>query len=300
MSRDIGCVPKRLPEHLRPEAARTAIAINPANRPRLRGLLAEGLIEPQHIALMTSKYWGKGGVKLSVSFLDTTNTTLINKILAYANKWGNWANVSFAYTASKTGAVRVSLGPGGYWSYLGTDITHIPAGQQTMNLEAFSMSEPDSEFDRVVCHEFGHTCGFPHEHERAEAIALLDKAKTETWFLQNVGWDKQTTDEQVFTPLDPADITQHTPLDVRSIMCYQFPGACTKSGQPIPGGDVIDDSDGTFAAGIYPKVVAPPPPPPPGPTGGGTRELQLSLKLLLTDPHALALEAGTYTLTAKG
>ena len=40
-----------------------------------------------------------------------------------------------------------------------------------MNLEAFTMQTPDSEFHRVVRHEAGHTLGFPHEHMRKAIVA---------------------------------------------------------------------------------------------------------------------------------
>ena len=54
----------------------------------------------------------------------------------------------------------------GYWSYLGTDVLHIPVDQQTMNLQGFTERTPESEYRRVVRHETGHTMGFPHEHMR--------------------------------------------------------------------------------------------------------------------------------------
>lgn len=257
----LGCIPKVLPPHLAMESILTAAAVDPSNM--LRGT-AWRLMPPEHIALLTPKYWGAKGVDLGVKFLDTSNSTLKNKILAYANKWGNFGNIRFREASS--GEVRISLGSGGYWSYLGTDILSIPKSQQTMNLEGFSTSTPDSEYDRVVCHEFGHTLGFPHEHERQEIIDLLDVEKTVKWFADNVGWDRQTVMQQVFEPLDPATL-KATASDVRSIMCYQFAAACTKSGQQIPGGDVIDTTDSDFAASIYPKAVNPPPPP--GPNGGG-------------------------------
>jgi hypothetical protein len=263
-SAQLGCIPKFLPAHLHAESVANAIAHNPANR---LPPLSRSILPPAHIALLTSKYWGSKGVDHGVAFLDTTNTTLKAKILAYANKWSKYGNIRYREASKANAQVRISLGSGGYWSYLGTDILSIPASEQTMNLEGFSLSTPDSEYDRVVCHEFGHSLGFPHEHERAEVIALLDVEKTVRWFADNVGWDRQTVMEQVFSPLSPSEI-QATAADVRSIMCYQFAAACTRSGQPVPGGLTIDPTDGQFAGQIYPLVVNPPPPPP-NPDGGG-------------------------------
>ena len=259
------CVLKVLPDHLLEQSAAIAKSFNRANAVPRR--TAEGFgLTPQRIALLTSKYWGSKGVHLGVRFLDIGNQSLKNKILAYANKWGQYGNVKFSESTS--GEVRLATQQGqGYYSYLGTDILSVPKNEQTLNLDSFSLSTPDSEFDRVVCHEFGHTMGFPHEHERQEILNLLDVEKTVAWFQVHYGWDRQTTMQQVFEPLNPAEIIATSP-DVRSIMCYQFDGATTKSGQPIPGGNVIDDTDGGFCAKEYPKEVTPPPPP----TGGSTAE----------------------------
>lgn len=266
------CLVKTLPPHLWWEAAMRAIAINPANAPARAPAIAAGLVlPPQHLAILTSKYWGTKGVKLTVSFTDNPTESLRNKILQHMNAWGTKANVEFTYTQG-SGEVRIARERGqGYWSYLGTDVHSIPQNQQTMNLDNFSDSTPDSEFYRVVRHETGHTLGFPHEHERMEIIALLDSQKTITYFQQHYGWDAQTTTEQVLTPLSSTEI-QATSPDVRSIMCYDFAGACTKNGQPIPGGSDINELDYSFAAKLYPKAGGPVDPNPP--TGGNNVTLK--------------------------
>jgi len=256
------CVLKQLPDVLIIPGAITARQVNPVNGVSRRKGAALGLT-PQKIALLVSKYWGPK-VDLGVKFLDNPDAATRAKILLYANKWGKYGNIKFRESSS--GQIRLARQSGqGYYSYLGTDILVVSQNSQTMNLEAFTSTTPDSEYDRVVCHEFGHTLGFPHEHERTEILSLLDVEKTVQWFQAHYGWDRQTTMEQVFDPLNPADI-QATAADIRSIMCYQFSGACTKSGQPIPGGNLIDTMDGAFVTKIYPPD-APLPPPPPPPSG---------------------------------
>lgn len=244
----ISCVLKSLPPHMQDEAAKRAIRKNPSNAAKL----AKGVVlPPAEIAILTGKYWGVGGVHLGVTFLDTANTQLKAKILAYANKWSQYGNVKFS--ESRQGDVRLSTNPGGgYWSYLGTDIHSIDPSSPTMNLDSFSLATPDSEYDRVVCHEFGHTMGCPHEHARQDILTLLDQNKTYIYFWNNYGWSRQEVDDQIFTPLDPSSIWATQP-DVTSIMCYQFSGDCTKSGEPIPGGLVIDPLDGSLIAEKYPK-----------------------------------------------
>ena len=123
----------------------------------------DAVIPPAHLALLTAKYWGSGGVRLTVGFLDGPEAALRTRILSHMNAWGAFCNVRFTEVAMDP-QVRIARTAGdGYWSYLGTDILHIGANQPTMNLDSFTMNTPDSEFHRVVRHETGHTLGFPHE-----------------------------------------------------------------------------------------------------------------------------------------
>lgn len=258
-----GCTIKELPAGLVPQAARVAVAVNPTNDPLTQHPELTAVLKPQHIALLTSKYWGAKGVKLSVSFMDGPDTATRRLIVQHMNAWNRYANVAFAETAG-VGQVRIARAADGYWSYLGTDILSIPANQPTMNLQGFTSNTPDSEYRRVVRHETGHTLGFPHEQQRPEVVALLDPAKTYAYFAATQGWDRATVDAQILTPLNPTAIRATAP-DVRSIMEYEFPASITRNGVEIPGGLDIDPTDGSFAASIYPPTVPVSPPPPPTP-----------------------------------
>ncbi|MBO3463222.1 M12 family metallopeptidase [Aetokthonos hydrillicola Thurmond2011] len=250
-----GCTLKFLPKRLLVEAAKTATKINPVNAPLLRPVVAlsEGyhVTDPFRIAVMTSKYWGPTPRRLTVSFMESTPSDLKARIISHMNAWTKTACISFIET-NGTGDVRISRGPGGYYSYLGTDILHIPKNRQTMNLEGFNMNTPESEYKRVIRHETGHTLGFPHEHMREDLVARIDPVKAYKWFLETYGWDPPTVYAQVLTPLDEASLVG-TPVDQTSIMCYQLPGLITKDGNPILGGTDINPTDYTFAGKIYPK-----------------------------------------------
>lgn len=159
------CTPKQLPQGMQLAAAKTAIMTNPANAPPME-LMAMAAIaitgdeepRPNFLAFITSRYWGSTGVDLSVSFLDNPTAGFRNKWLAHANSWNTEAggNVRFRWSQSG-GQVRVDRARrSGYWSYLGTDITHIRPGEPTMNLDSFTESTSDSEWRRVVRHEVGH------------------------------------------------------------------------------------------------------------------------------------------------
>ncbi|TXH10021.1 MAG: peptidase M12 [Hyphomicrobiaceae bacterium] len=249
---DISCTIKQLPGELHAEAAHTAICCNPVNRP-------PSLVEPQHIAVMTTKYWGAGGVNLGVAFMDRISMSFANKILSHMNAWGKLANVKFFMTGDNP-QVRIGFERGGYWSYLGTDILHIPKNKQTMNLEGFTERTSDAEFTRVVRHETGHTLGFPHEHLRRDLVARLDPAKTIAYFSRTQGWTPDQVRAQVLTPIEEASLLSPTPVDAESIMCYQLPSSITVDGRPIVGGADIDETDHQYAARIYPKADQPAPP----------------------------------------
>lgn len=251
------CTPKSLPQHLQVNAAQTATDINPMNAPVFGFMPVDDAVaalgsDPLRIAVITSKYWGTASRRLTVSFMETTPADLRTRILSHLNAWE--CGIQFVET-SGTGQVRISLGPGGYWSYLGTDILHIAAHRQTMNLQGFTMSTPDSEFRRVIRHEAGHTLGFPHEHMRREIVAQIDRQKAYDYFLRTQGWSPAMVDQQVLTPLDERSIFG-TPTDQTSLMCYQLPGVITIDGQPILGGTDINATDRAFARRIYPPVGA--------------------------------------------
>jgi len=250
-----GCVLKSLPKRLLVKAAETARSINPVNAPASPplGMLPGGseVSDPLRIALLTSKYWGPAPRRLTVSFMESTAAALKAKIISHLNAWTKTGGISFVGT-NGTGDVRISRGPGGFWSYLGTDVLHLPRNRPTMNLQGFTLNTSESEYKRVVRHETGHTLGFPHEHMRKALVARIDPAKAYRWFLETYGWDKATVDAQVLTPLDERSLMA-TPPDQDSIMCYQLPGLITKDGKPIRGGTDINQTDYAFAGTIYPR-----------------------------------------------
>jgi hypothetical protein len=252
------CMPRMLPRRQWVAAARNAVEINPVNHPPIErlGLVQRGLvITHERIAVLTTKYWRAGSVKLTVGFLDNPSTFLRRRILSHMNAWAKTANVSFVQSSSEP-QVRIARALGGYWSYVGTDILSIAADQPTMNLQGFTLLTPESEFRRVVRHETGHTMGFPHEHMRRELVDLIDPAKAIKFYGRTQGWDPDMVRRQVLTPIEESSLLGTAHTDTQSIMCYQIPGTLTKDGKPIVGGLDIDATDYDFAGKIYPKAKA--------------------------------------------
>jgi len=253
----IVCSPKSLPPSELIAAANTAVKVNAHNHPnleRLASIMPGFRATPARIAVMTKKYWGIGGVKLTVGFLDNPPADLRKRILSHMNAWSATANVKFTESndAPKVRIARAGGENGGYWSYVGTDLLHIPKNEPTMNLEAFSMSISESEFHRVVRHETGHTLGSPHEHMRKALVDKIDRKKAIDYFMATQGWSEEEVIAQVLTPLEESALIS-TLADARSIMCYQIPGELTIDGRPIIGGKDIDKCDSKFMGSIYPK-----------------------------------------------
>ena len=259
MAEVITCSPRSLPRERLVEAADNATAINPLNRPaveRLAEAMPGFIPTPQGIAILTTKFWGPAGVHLTVGFLDNPPAELRAKILLHMNAWSKTANVSFVESNDRP-VVRIARltgdRDGGFWSYLGTDVKLIPAADPTLNLEGFTLNTPDSEFNRVVRHETGHTMGFPHEHMRRQVVSKIDREKAFAYFERTQGWSRADVRAQVLTPLEDASIFGTPFANPRSIMCYQLPGDIMTDGQPVLGGLDIDESDFAFAGQIYPK-----------------------------------------------
>jgi len=241
------CIPKRLPPNKLIAAAKTAADYNPTNLPPVNRMAALGIAPTkERIAVLTSKYWGSKGVKLTVGFMDNAEKALRDKILSHMNAWAKTGNIQFVYTAKTSDAqVRIArTANDGYWSYLGTDVLHIAKSKQTMNLDSFTMKTADS----------GHTLGFPHEHMRRAVVKRIDEKKAIEYFGRTQGWTPTEVRQQVLTPIEETALIATPGADETSIMCYQIPGSITLNSKPIIGGLDINATDYSFAGKIYPKV----------------------------------------------
>jgi hypothetical protein len=281
----VGCTIRRLPDELIIPAARHAVLCDPRNEPAIAQFATlvnhpaqDSVMRPEFIAALTTKYWGPQTRKMPVWFADNPDQATRKLILQFANEWR--CGITFYETLNQSEAVcRIGRGPYGHYSYLGTDNQMIDINQITMNLQGFVATTPISEYWRVVCHEFGHFLGCPHEHARAEIIRRLNQEATIRRFMAEQGWSRAQVIAQVFTPIEQASI-MGTPSDETSIMTYRFEGDLTLDGNPIVGGTKPNASDLGFMLKIYPKIgtddpslppIQPPTEPPPVELPKGTR-----------------------------
>ena len=249
------CSIKMLPQDQWIAAGQTAVRVNPANHVNTAQFASAtgSVLPPEHLALLIGKRWPATGAHLTVSFQEPVDAALRARIVSHMNAWGAYCNVDFT-EISASGQVRISLQGSGYWSYLGTDIFHVPANEATMNLEGFSMGTSESEYHRVVRHETGHTLGFPHEHLRSEIVDQIDAAKAIAYFGATQGWNAAMVTANVLTPLDNSALLATAQVDPASIMCYWLPASIMKNNVAITGGSDIDPQDQQFAGQVYPKT----------------------------------------------
>lgn len=115
----IPCILKQLPEDRWVAAAAKAIEINPNNAPNsdvLRQAMPGVTLQPEHLAVLTSKYWGSGGVQLTVGFLDNPEAALRTRIISHMNAWSTFANVRFV-ESNQNPHVRISRMAGANGGY---------------------------------------------------------------------------------------------------------------------------------------------------------------------------------------
>src|SRR5687767_4700818 len=86
----LACTPKTLPKRLLIKAAKTAMKIYPVNAPAfgpLADVAPDFPLDPMHIAVLTSKYWGPAARRLTVSFMESTPANLRARIISHMNAW---------------------------------------------------------------------------------------------------------------------------------------------------------------------------------------------------------------------
>lgn len=200
-----------------------------------------------------SKRWRASGAKLLVSFLTNPGAELEERIVSHLNAWSKTSNVLFKRASWNDGRqVRISIAPGGHWSFVGTDILLLPADKATTNLDGLSLSTPEAELARLVRHLAGYLLGFGNENLRQEVLDRIDRPRAYTHLAVTQGWPPHIVDAWLFTPLEQ-ESQLSTPAQDTSIMSYQLPAHIMRDGQAYLGGPDIVDSDYRFAELMYPR-----------------------------------------------
>jgi hypothetical protein len=220
------CVDRILPSDMKHSAAQRAIEVNPKNDPTdlFRKLALTGVsASTAKMALLTGKIWPKGK-QLSIAFLDGS-TTQQQRVRKHAEEWLSYANVRFDWKGGANAELRISFAADpGSWSAIGTDCLskYFPKDQATMNFGWLTDETDDTEYNRVVVHEFGHALGAIHEHQNPKSgIEWNVPAVIAAFSGPPNNWSPQDIQDNVIGKYAQNQLNATT-FDPASIMLYAF------------------------------------------------------------------------------
>jgi hypothetical protein len=218
-----------------------------------------GIIPAPHMAIITAKSWPPGS-HLKCRFLEGSPTQQA-KVIHKAKLWEEYANITIDFVTTPDEQVRIAFQSGqGSWSAVGQDVLndkYFPATAPTMNYGWLADDTDDTEYERVVVHEFGHALGCIHEHQSpGEQL----KWNVEAVYAQFSGppnnWDKETIDSNILQKYS-ADGINATIFDRHSIMLYQFPAELFLDRVATPLNTSLSKKDKSFIAQVYPHSTVP-------------------------------------------
>jgi len=204
------------------------------------------------MAILNPKKWPHGQT-LKVSFLDG-DTYVQEKVRNIAKEWENYANIKFEFIEEKNGDIRVAFMLGnGSWSAIGKDASARPLNIPTMNYGWLTPNTDETEFRRVVLHEFGHTLGAIHEHQNPANGIQWNKENVYRYFMGPPNnWPREEVDHNIFDRYSKT-ITNYTDFDANSIMIYDLPAEFTLNNQPVGNYNTeLSETDKTFIRILYP------------------------------------------------
>lgn len=218
-----------------------AIEINPANivksDPKIKG------------AADSRRLWPNGSV-LKVCFLEG-DAEVHKRVEAVAHQWSQYANLKFQFVKDSRAEIRITFDPKtGSWSYIGVESSMpLLAGKPSMNLGWLKPSTAQSEYNRVVLHEFGHAIGLIHEHLSPSVQIPWDEKKVIDYYAKTNGWTEAYTRSNV---LAKARVDKYTRFDPKSIMLYAVDKSLTLNGFSTDWNSALSETDKKFVAECYP------------------------------------------------
>ena len=208
-------------------------------------------IAPVQAALLIAKKWPNDSV-LRVHFMDG-DPAVQAKVEEVAYTWCKYCNLRLKFVDDPQAEIRISFNQTGSWSYIGTDARWIPAAQPTMNYGWLTPDSADSEYERVVIHEFGHAFGLIHEHQNPGGEIPWNKPSVYDYYGGPPNnWSKEQVDTNLFEKY-AEDQVRFTGFDPDSIMLYPIPNEFTVGDFEVGWNRSLSETDTRFIGTIYPK-----------------------------------------------
>ena len=226
------CFERIIPDDLDPERSvrrvlREQIASNMAGP-----LNADDVAHVARMAVVNSKKW-QSGATLRCKFLDGSSK-MKKKVQTVAHRWEQYCKIKFKFVATGSAEIRISFyADNGSWSAVGRDAlnqSYFPLHQPTMNFGWLRDNTQDTEYSRVVLHEFGHALACIHEHQSPKFSRVWNKEAVLKYFQGPPNyWSPSDIDHNVLSKYSPMGISA-TDFDPASIMLYFFDGALFSDG----------------------------------------------------------------------
>lgn len=203
---------------------------------------------PRGAVLKSTKWIPGTTIKVS---LNGSTSAIRAKVIQYAKAWEQYANIKFNFvTNDNTAKIRVSFVSGdGSWSYIGKS---TPSTGATMNYGWLTATTADSEYSRVVIHEFGHALGLIHEHQHPLVAIPWDKPAVYAYYAAAPNyWSQADVDNNLFAKYSTTQ-TNYSAYDKYSIMHYSVPNELTIGDFEVGWNTVLSPTDKSFIASVYP------------------------------------------------
>jgi hypothetical protein len=254
------CIDRVIPDDFNPARAQAERAVAEAALRTMRrpppDIDAAAIQHPVvRLAIVTLKKWPNGST-LKCRFLDG-DAAQRKKVEGKAHIWEQYADVTFKFVTTTDEQIRISFSADpGSWSAVGTDALverYFPKHEPTMNFGWLRDDTDDTEYERVVVHEFGHALGAIHEHQAPGAKLKWNIPEVYRVFSGPPNyWSKADIDFNILQRYSRTQ-TNSTSFDRRSIMLYAFPGSLFTDGKGTPTNTHLSPRDEKFIAQMYPK-----------------------------------------------
>ncbi len=240
------CIDQFVPDEQRGEAMEAALAARPDN------LRMEPLPQgpnPSRMAVVVASLWPPES-EITVRFMDG-DPGVQRKVEERAHEWSDHANIRFAFGDDPNAQIRISFQREGSWSYLGTVALQIPKADPTMNFGWLTPDSADTEYSRVVLHEFGHALGAFHEHQNPDVEIPWDREAVYAHYARH-GWSRLQVDRNLLEAYSPAGV-RNSRFDAQSIMLYAVDNALTIGDWEVGWNAELSAMDKEFIATQYPR-----------------------------------------------